>query len=384
MQNRADFPRYRAFGLLRFALALVVVMGHAAWVLEGSQLGEFITHYAAGAASVMTFFALSGFILCEAALTFYRGRPMAFLQNRAIKILPTFFGALVLSIAVHLACAMAGLLFEGVRFEGYKGPPEHIFGPGNLAYNFVSFVPVFDLRWLSPDSYVFVRYIWAVKVEIVFYFTLFCIIAFSGMVDDLLRRHSRVLAATFAALVLANEFVWQAFEFRYAGYFALGVAFYLWTQGRAPAWTMGLAAGLAAIHAIHYFSPRLAPLAPLPLFLGIAAYLSQVSVGSELARTDRKLGDLSYSLYLGHYAVLIGYSAFRAWLPSGIAGWLLMLGGAIAVAAMMHVAVEKPLVDLRNRTRGRALTENRLSTSSPHHVVTTLRPSDQAPLPSRG
>jgi peptidoglycan/LPS O-acetylase OafA/YrhL len=113
----AAMPRYRAFGLLRFALALVVVIGHASWLVVGSPLGVFIRTYSAGSAAVMTFFALSGFILCEAALTFYQGRPIAFLRNRAIKILPTFFGALTLSLAIHLVCSSAGLLSQGLAFE---------------------------------------------------------------------------------------------------------------------------------------------------------------------------------------------------------------------------------------------------------------------------
>ena len=216
-------------------------------------------------------------------------------------------------------------------------------------------MPVFNFRVLSPDVYLFVRYIWAIKVEIVFYFALFCAIAFTDTVTGILRRHLPLAAGIFAALILLNEIVWRAFEFRYAGYFALGVAFYLWTQGRAQFWPIGLAAGLAAVHAVAYFSPRLTPLVPLPLFLGLAAYLSTVSVGPSFARIDRKLGDLSYSLYLCHFAVIVGYWAFRHSLPSGAAGWAMALVASIAVAALMHVVVEKPLAKVRDRTRGRPI-----------------------------
>lgn len=43
------------------------------------------------------FFALSGFIVAEAAMTFYRDRPGNFIVNRVLRIYPSYVAALVVT-----------------------------------------------------------------------------------------------------------------------------------------------------------------------------------------------------------------------------------------------------------------------------------------------
>jgi len=76
---------YRPFGIFRFVLAVSVVVSHSTG-LEAP--GSFLAAMGIGNIAVMGFFVLSGFIIAEAASTFYRNRPAAFLANRFWRIAP--------------------------------------------------------------------------------------------------------------------------------------------------------------------------------------------------------------------------------------------------------------------------------------------------------
>ena len=71
------YPRYRAFGTFRLILAVMVVAQHVVWIAPPG-LSEILRRAATGNIAVLTFFALSGFIMAEAADQFYGGRPWAF------------------------------------------------------------------------------------------------------------------------------------------------------------------------------------------------------------------------------------------------------------------------------------------------------------------
>src|SRR5215475_1054417 len=70
-------PQYRAFGTFRLILAVMVVAQHVVWIAP-TGLSEILRCAATGNIAVLTFFALSGFIMAEAADQFYGGRPWAF------------------------------------------------------------------------------------------------------------------------------------------------------------------------------------------------------------------------------------------------------------------------------------------------------------------
>ena len=76
----AKTPPYRVVGLFRLMLATAVVCGHAGWLTGGDNpIGRLL-----GARNaVLLFFVMSGFVLTEAAATYYRNRPWAFAANRA-------------------------------------------------------------------------------------------------------------------------------------------------------------------------------------------------------------------------------------------------------------------------------------------------------------
>ena len=92
----------------RLLLALIVVCNHAGWIAQETWIGKIFDNAQFGSVAVLMFFILSGYIMSEAAHTFYAGRPWHFARNRALKILPPFFGALVLSLLVHAFASSHG------------------------------------------------------------------------------------------------------------------------------------------------------------------------------------------------------------------------------------------------------------------------------------
>lgn len=361
-------PRYRAFGTYRLLLALVVVVSHSAWMLGGTGLGAALDGARIGTSAVLGFFVLSGFIMSEAAASFYCGRPAAFTRNRALKIFPPFAAALLLSVMAHGALLAAGLLHEGVAFEGYRSEPEGVLGLGNLVFNALSALPFLSIdrakAVIGGDIYLFVRYVWAVKVEVAFYLAVLLFIARRRVLEPLIARHLEWALLGFAVLYglngLSAPFV---YELQFAPYFLLGIGLYLAARDHpAGRLTLGLGSALSLLHALWFAGPDLQAITikSLVAVVLLAAFvlcipaLARLRPGLGLARLDRRLGDLSYALYLNHYAVLVVFAALT---PDHrrVAMWPVVVATAVAVSAAMQWAVERPLASVRDRLRGRPI-----------------------------
>lgn len=369
VSRAASAPVYRAFGAYRFLLALVVVLGHAVWLAPNTLLGSALIQIHAGSTAVLAFFVLSGFILAEAANTFYRGRASALMKNRVIKIIPPFLGALAVSLAAHLLLAHFGLLTAGIEFEGYKKLPG-MWSVGNLLYNPVSVLP-----FLTPDRmsdyvgeiYLFVRYVWAVNAEMMFYLCIGLFVLFRNSIQKTPRY---IVAGTFLLAALYLYATWRGkpyFYVNYAPFFVLGVSIHGLTRDKIWRNPLLVSAGLSLIGAAKLISggnvlrepglltvPVLLGVALFALFAGLVFVLSRLRAPALFRRLDRSLGDLSYSLYLNHYVVLILFCAVFGQ-AGGPAFWAAAVMVAVVLSAIMQLAIERPLAGLRTRIRGAAL-----------------------------
>lgn len=155
-------------------------------------------------------------------------------------------------------------------------------------------------------------------------------------------------------LFVVNLFYGFSYELRYAAYFAIGILFYRWLK-RGGIWGLILALILASLHAFVFFNHLLAPVIVFLVFLLVASLLVPLRVPGPAARLDKGLGDLSYALYLNHYAVLVAFSAFGRHLHLGIYGWGVAVIASVGIAFLMHQLVERPLVRWRDAVRGRSL-----------------------------
>jgi peptidoglycan/LPS O-acetylase OafA/YrhL len=339
---------YRPFGAIRFGLALLVVAGHAAW-LTGSA-STWLDHSRAASASVLAFFILSGFVISEAAVSFYHDRPWAFVVNRALKILPAFVGALLVSVALHLWMSVDGRLSDGAAFLG-KGEPQDVWSASNLLVNVFSVLPLdpdFTHRFVGHEPYLFVRYVWAVGVECLFY----AAVAVTLLAFSTRRVVLWGLPAVTLLVIVASANHFQQF----ALYFPLGSVLFFSVRERST--RLYLAAALLAVviapHALAFTSA--AAVVGLALFVVGLVGVSGLRVSASMRDIDRRLGDLSYTLYLNHFAVLVLFSAYVG--ERGLEVWLLAVGASLGLAELAHRLFERPVGQLRAWVRAAQPTGN--------------------------
>lgn len=72
----------RHFSVFCFLLAILVFLQHYLANLAPQPLATATLSYGFGSVAVLIFFCLSGFVITEAAVEFYRATPGAFMTNR--------------------------------------------------------------------------------------------------------------------------------------------------------------------------------------------------------------------------------------------------------------------------------------------------------------
>ena len=356
---------YRPFGWLRLALALTVALYHAplAWAPAWASL--------CGPVAVFVFFALSGFIITEAAVAIYAGRPAAFLANRFARLYPPYL--------IALALAIAASTLPGLR----ESLPAGATGWRNLVANVAGALPVATplQRLLGmPGRHEFVSIIWAVRVEFAFYFVVFALLALGRR---LTRRARRAAIAATMALALALHvaaFYMSAFAgpldsiLSYAPLFVAGAAWYL-IEGESEPAARGFLAGaiavslpLAALRAAVYplndlrggvaaalarTDPAVATgvLAMLAAGLALAVLASRRDPAPSSIPLDRRAGDLTYPIYVVHAVPMALAAQYGANAPG--AGTLAALVAVVALAWLIDLAMKRAVDPLRDRLRGR-------------------------------
>lgn len=155
---------YRPLGAYRLALATLVVVGHFLQSIAPSTSEWFLLPY--GTVGVMSFFLVSGYVISEAAETFYQGRPGSFTVNRLLRIFgPYWFALVITSIAI---VSLFSLQMSGRSLRQDWSSGFHIVTTC-LPWNVIAPLDYRVVLGAEP-CYVIVRYIWAVVVEMQFYF----------------------------------------------------------------------------------------------------------------------------------------------------------------------------------------------------------------------
>ena len=358
-------PRYRPFGAFRFGLALLVLLQHGLLLLAHSHRA-LLYSLELGAVAVTTFFALSGFIVAEAASSFYAGRPGAFLANRALRVVPPYLAALALTMTVD------SWLYADGRLVALDAPLAGApWQPRVLLAGVVEIVPGLTARRVSGQDFSFIPFAWTLRVEFAFYLAAFATAWLMALrhAGGLAWRRAVVAGALGVAYLAFAGFVWRHHGQSSPGgglqvicvpFFAFGLSLFFWARrpGRLRALHL-LMVSAAVVLAFTYWGQRGHPvlayqLPLLCLLLGALAWLSGVgSVPERVRRWDRRLGELSYPLYVSHGVVLsllAGVFARRGLVLYGVAAVL-----ALLLAGGLHVVVEQPLRAVRTRLRGAAV-----------------------------
>ncbi len=344
-------PAYRPFGAFRFGLAMMVLLQHCLLLL-GPGAREVFYDLELGSVAVTVFFALSGLIVAEAVVRFYAGRPGAFLANRVLRVVPLYLVALALTVLLDAWLARHGWLVpldEPLRGSPWQGRV--------LLGGLLEIVPGLPASRISGQAFSFIPFAWTLRVEFAFYLA-----ASAACLLLAWRRPGRVLIA--ASICLAYG-CFAAFLLRGAGgplqvicipFFVFGMGvFWCDRPGRVAAIHLA-GASLCVLLAFPHFRQHGHPVLPLQLALlavlcTAAMLLARVRrVSAHWRGWDRRLGELSYPIYISHGIVLTALASLSA--RRGAAPYAEAVMCALVLAAGLHACVELPLRTLRTRVRG--------------------------------
>lgn len=362
--------RYRPFGILRFTLALMVLTQHFASDIAPAPIKQMLFPFALGNIAVFCFFILSGFIICEAYHSNYKERPFAYLQNRIMRIVPTYWAALFLSILAHFT------IFQ--YYEHLSSLDHHHIGADhfdfpNLLKNVFAIVPPIQVHVTETD-YPFIPYAWALQTEMMFYLTVF----FVGAAYPYLRRLNTWPEGYWLALAgylgiaaaVCVQLQWLPKQLAYGSYFAFGGAVFFLISGHRKAVLVMLPAFFQMLW--HFQTSDAEDFTSIPanrsgqLAIFIAILISIIAL-AELrvphVKFDKWVGELSYPLYLNHYVigvvVLNTVCEFsNRCLVAGVVSSLLLTW-------IMFRLVDKPLVKVRRAIRSKNATLGTMVSSDP-------------------
>ncbi|MEQ9607596.1 MAG: acyltransferase [Kiloniellaceae bacterium] len=373
----SSLPIYRPFGTFRFLLAIAVVASHTFPMAFPD--GHLLHQIGIGNVAVMGFFILSGFIITEALITFYSDRPMAFMGNRLARIVPPYWAALAVSVCVHAALAQKGPVWTSAT----ETMPPGVLGVDSLLENALAIFPRPSELTVALDHpfYGFVRFYWAIYIELLFYGAAFLVAALT--VVPMVRRArlagSVVAAAMAIAAILHVSGEYAGHEIvvfpgreglSFAPYFLTGVSLYFCLTQRFRMALVGFAASyvLMALHFSRYVQGKV-PLSdewasgllelshaiPILLLLAVPAALwcfAHIRAG-RFASADWQLGNLSYPIYLNHWVVIVAMYTLTD--GTGLAVQAASIAASIALSWVLVHIVETPMRSVRDQLRGQTL-----------------------------
>jgi peptidoglycan/LPS O-acetylase OafA/YrhL len=358
---------YRSFGAFRFLLAICVVAQHFLGNLAPEPLASNSLPFEFGTVAVSVFFALSGFVIGEAADRMYRERPVAFFANRLLRIMPHFLMAVSISMLLCMLFYDAGALRLG---RGIEFDANIAFSTKNILLNLLGFMPGAGL--FIPHNFLIPA--WAIQVEMLFYIVMMGAIALSMALGRRLGRHisvsaiGAVVAVSMAPLFLLSSLGRTFAAFQFMPYFVYGAALYIIVVRRQKAAFIVAAIALTGI-LFQFFSQPVrhsqfdfdravtAEFVALILLLSLMSVLAFVRV-DRLKKADQFLGDMTYPLYMWHPDVLVlvlsitvGYSYF---------GLICGLLASLIVSFAAHRLIDPAVDRIRDAVRGRRI-ERKLS-----------------------
>jgi peptidoglycan/LPS O-acetylase OafA/YrhL len=328
---------YRFFGAFRAVLALLVLTSHSsAW------LPLWVSPLALGNVGVLSFFVLSGFVIAEACDVFYRGKPQRFLLNRFLRIYPTYWAA----------CGIALAIYVWIPHPEFVANTYSIFA--NMSIILAERLPSSEFRLISV--------IWAVGIELRFY----VIAALVDYVDRLLShrqilRPGQVMFVAGGVFLVLYMYAWTT-DFnrftiiRMAPFFVLGFVYYRWFRYRSTgSLLLGFFALVATVHSYvvynsadsgaYVFNSTLL----FGLFLVFFACLAFVSrVPKVLQKIDKKLGALTYSIYLVHSPIVYVVSKSDI---QGYYAFFIVLICSVSLSVFIFLLVEVPILKFRDSIR---------------------------------
>jgi peptidoglycan/LPS O-acetylase OafA/YrhL len=371
--------RYKPFGTFRTVLAILVLVQHIGHV--GPASVKWLGNLGTGSVAVLVFFCLSGFVITEAADQLYKGRPVGFALNRVLRIVPQYWIALA---------ASAGMIAIAARSQPNFLPNPlvphalwELFDPQNIVVNLFMIIPGFAAK--NPP---FVPYVWALRVEILFYGVVFLALMVS--------MRSWVIARAFLVVSAVAMFVAAVSRtgpdlFQFVPYFVLGAVTYGTLQHPSRSgyglvtvlfavclWTCAtLSMPSAFIGRFLTFEQRTIQIGIFAVLMLGFFVLTQMRLPVYWRRIDRRIGDLSFPLYLQQYVALVFTLAF---FPASYGSMVVCASLAFTWAWCSNAITEAPIRALRDRIRGRSISD--VATTQPDELHESGRASPDRAMAS--
>lgn len=337
--------RENNFDVIRFFAALFVIYAHAFPLSGGDEQTGFLWkifdyHESMGSYGVYIFFTLSGFLITMSFLS--KPKPRTYLKARALRILPAF------ELAILLSVFLLGPLVTTLSTGDYFLHPD--------TYKYLSNLFVFPVNFIQTLPGVFATNpfpgavngsLWTIPMEVVFYF----FILFLGMLGWL-RRKRVVLGLCIlgvVAFLVSQQLLGYEGLGRYVTLaltlfipFSFGMVLYLFKDHIPLRGVYALIALAGLILCLRFFENQVL----VNLF---AAYLILYIGLSRRARLYRfaRFGDLSYGLYVFAFPVQQAVSYFMGRGVTPLSNFII---SAIIVAVLAFLSwhlVEKRFLRLK-------------------------------------
>ncbi|GAA4330534.1 hypothetical protein GCM10023144_18300 [Pigmentiphaga soli] len=359
-------------GLLRTLLAFSVLLDHL-WGDGGDAL-------LGGRLAVQTFYLISGFLISYVltATDTYRGARLKFYQNRFLRLYPTYLAVALLTLMAHALlntsflpryaeisdAADAVLLLSNALLVGQDWVMFMGIHEGHLALtgNFMdSDVPLYE-ELLVPQA-------WTLGVELDFYL----------VAPFLLASRRRLWLALLASLALrtvliatgigrADPWTYRFFPSELALFLAGALSQQILLprlerlcarRRRLPA----LAVAALLLYSVAHFHMPLPPTLRDALFLAVATALLPLAFIFQCRhRWDRRIGELSFPLYISHMLVILLFERLAAGYKSAHpSAWLVAVAAAsLAAAVALNLTVGVRVERWRRRIAAAPVEPDRL------------------------
>lgn len=351
-------------GLLRFLLALTVVLGHSSSLFGIQMVG--------GALAVQAFYIISGFYMTLILNEKYVGANSSyklFISNRLLRLFPIYWTILILTILYSVVVMFTSNGTDLGSFS-YFSIYWNNMGVGTVFYLIFTNIFLFlqdTVMFLSLDTtsgslffvrnfhdhepalynFLMVPQAWTIGVEIAFYL----------IAPFLVRRKLKVIIPLIAASLLLRAFLYyylnlknDPWTYRFFPtelvFFLLGiVAYHIYKKLQHVAlkeihlkliWFCVIAATL-----LHSFSPI-----PKKDYLYLAGFficLPFVFILTKKWKKDAYIGELSYPIYISHILILTIVKTLNIPIPGGLGLTvaILTIGLSLALNEIVAKRIEK-------------------------------------------
>lgn len=355
MDNSKNQIFIRPLGLFRFCLALSVLVHHFGINFLPSLPASYVIYLQPGTIGVYIFLFLSSYIIMTVAVGPYFDKPLGFIKNRALRILPELFLSLIFAIGVQYFLFNYG--YEAERY--YVPTSSDAFSLHNIAMNFLVLYP-----YPNPiTTWDFVIVFWSVKYEIIFYLLVFIYLALTKnrVVVNKLETFEITMAVSCLFVITVNFFGGLAgphlFMAQIFTFLACGSLYFLVREGNLFRGNNEIFSLAFIFGALAWNTKNITGSNPVVLIfcaLIIASiFLLECRVNNrKYKQIDHLCGDMSYTIFLFH--VPIG-SLVRNYVGVGWPTFIIASVISLILSYVICKSMRGIFAPLRNKIRGRSL-----------------------------